>query len=102
MRPRFLSLFIFVFSIGAALAAVLVGKHVARAWHPSPPAPAAAVAGRRATFPAPVHLSYPKDTEIRAIYLTGTTAGSQKGLDLVARWKARCNGNAVVFDVKDS
>lgn len=44
---------------------------------------------------------FPKDGEIRAIYLTGTTAGSAKGIQLVRRWH-EAGGNAVVFDVKDS
>lgn len=44
---------------------------------------------------------FPKDTEIRAIYLTGTTAGSAKGIELIRRWH-EAGGNAVVFDVKDS
>ncbi len=44
---------------------------------------------------------YPKDTEIRAIYLTGTTAGSARGIELIRRWH-EAGGNAVVFDVKDS
>jgi hypothetical protein len=44
---------------------------------------------------------YAKDTEIRAIYLTGTTAGSAKGLQLVRHWH-EAGGNAVVFDIKDS
>lgn len=44
---------------------------------------------------------YPRDTEIRAIYLTGTTAGSAKGIELIRRWH-EAGGNAVVFDVKDS
>jgi len=39
--------------------------------------------------------------EVRAIYLTGTMAGSQMGMDKVRRWRA-AGGNAVVFDVKDS
>lgn len=38
--------------------------------------------------------------EVRGIYLTGYTAGSAHGLDLIERWKA-FGGNAVVFDVKD-
>ncbi len=42
----------------------------------------------------------PKNAEIRAIYLTGWTAGSAHGLDLVRRWKD-LGGNAVVFDLKD-
>lgn len=46
--------------------------------------------------PAPL----PKSAEIRAIYLTGWTAGSAQGLDLIRRWRA-LGGNAVVFDLKD-
>jgi hypothetical protein len=42
----------------------------------------------------------PKDFEVRGIYLTGYTAGSAHGLDLIEKWKA-VGGNAVVFDVKD-
>lgn len=44
---------------------------------------------------------FPKDREVRAIYLTGTTAGSAKGIQLIRRWH-EAGGNAVVFDVKDS
>ncbi|HEY6272540.1 MAG TPA: putative glycoside hydrolase [Terriglobales bacterium] len=44
---------------------------------------------------------FPKDTEIRAIYLTGSTAGSAKGIQLIRRWHD-AGGNAVVFDIKDS
>ncbi|HYX54250.1 MAG TPA: putative glycoside hydrolase [Candidatus Limnocylindrales bacterium] len=44
---------------------------------------------------------YPKEEEIRAVYMTGTTAGSVKGLELAKRWK-EAGGNAVVFDIKDS
>jgi hypothetical protein len=44
---------------------------------------------------------YPKEEEIRAIYMTGTTAGSAKGIELVKHWK-EAGGNAVVFDIKDS
>ena len=43
----------------------------------------------------------PKDAEVRAIYLTGGTAGSARGIELVRRWK-QAGGNAVVFDIKDS
>ncbi len=46
--------------------------------------------------PAPVA----KDAEIRAIYLTGWTAGSARGLSIIRRWK-ELGGNAVCFDVKD-
>jgi hypothetical protein len=44
---------------------------------------------------------FPKDTEIRAIYLTGSTAGSAKGIQLIRHWHD-AGGNAVVFDIKDS
>jgi len=44
---------------------------------------------------------FPKNEEIRAIYLTGTTAGSAKGVQIVRRWH-EAGGNAVVFDIKDS
>src|SRR5215472_7255883 len=44
---------------------------------------------------------FPKDGEVRAIYLTGTTAGSAKGIQLIRRWHD-AGGNAVVFDIKDS
>jgi hypothetical protein len=44
---------------------------------------------------------FPKDGEVRAIYLTGMTAGSARGIQLIRRWHA-AGGNAVVFDVKDS
>lgn len=45
--------------------------------------------------------SVTKDTDLRAIYLTGNTAGSVYGMDLVRKWKA-AGGNSVVFDIKDS
>ncbi|HKD45558.1 MAG TPA: putative glycoside hydrolase [Candidatus Angelobacter sp.] len=45
--------------------------------------------------------TFPKDGEVRAIYLTGTTAGSAKGIELIRRWH-QAGGNAVVFDIKDS
>ena len=44
---------------------------------------------------------FPKDGEVRAVYLTGSTAGSAKGIALIHRWK-EAGGNAVVFDIKDS
>jgi hypothetical protein len=44
---------------------------------------------------------FPKDGEVRAIYMTGDTAGSAYGIDLVRRWHD-AGGNAVVFDIKDS
>lgn len=42
-----------------------------------------------------------KDFEVRAVYLTGTMAGSEKGQQIIREWRAQ-GGNAVVFDVKDS
>jgi hypothetical protein len=44
---------------------------------------------------------YPKEEEIRAVYLTGATAGSVLGIQLMRHWK-EAGGNAVVFDIKDS
>jgi len=44
---------------------------------------------------------YAKEEEIRAVYLTGATAGSARGIALIRRWK-EAGGNAVVFDIKDS
>ncbi len=44
---------------------------------------------------------FPKSEEIRAVYLTGTTAGSAKGIQIIRRWH-EAGGNAVVFDIKDS
>ena len=44
---------------------------------------------------------FPKEEEIRAIYLTGATAGSMRGVELIRRWH-KAGGNAVVFDIKDS
>ena len=43
----------------------------------------------------------PKDAEVRAIYLTGSMAGSANGLKIIQHWHA-VGGNAVVFDIKDS
>ncbi|GAC1510078.1 MAG: putative glycoside hydrolase [Terriglobales bacterium] len=42
-----------------------------------------------------------RDFEVRAIYLTGLMAGSDRGLKIIRRWR-ELGGNAVVFDVKDS
>jgi hypothetical protein len=42
-----------------------------------------------------------KDAEVRAIYLTGTMAGSARGINMIRRWR-EVGGNSVVFDVKDS
>jgi hypothetical protein len=42
-----------------------------------------------------------KHFEVRAVYLTGTMAGSAKGLDIIRDWR-EAGGNSVVFDIKDS
>jgi hypothetical protein len=41
-----------------------------------------------------------KDFEMRGIYLTGYMAGSERGLQLIRRWR-EADGNAVAFDIKD-
>src|ERR1700733_7240008 len=46
-------------------------------------------------------VAVPKDFEVRAVYLTGVMAGSDRGLKIIRRWR-EVGGNAVVFDVKDS
>lgn len=43
----------------------------------------------------------PSDMEVKAIYLTGGTAGSVVGMRMVEHWR-QVGGNAVVFDIKDS
>ncbi len=43
----------------------------------------------------------PRDFEVRAVYLTGTMAGSERGQEIIRRWREQ-GGNAVVFDIKDS
>jgi hypothetical protein len=43
----------------------------------------------------------PKSFEVRAVYLTGTMAGSAKGLEIIRTWR-EAGGNSVVFDIKDS
>ena len=55
-------------------------------------------------LPAPIvekTVPVAKDFEVRAIYLTGVMAGSDRGLRIVRRWR-EVGGNAVVFDIKDS
>jgi len=42
-----------------------------------------------------------KDFEVRAIYLTGFMAGSERGIRVIKHWR-EVGGNAVVFDIKDS
>jgi hypothetical protein len=43
----------------------------------------------------------PRDYEVRAIYLTGLMAASEKGVNIARQWR-KVGGNAVVFDIKDS
>src|SRR4051812_38857407 len=45
-------------------------------------------------------IAIPKDEEVRAIYLTGTMAGSANGLKIIQHWHD-VGGNAIVFDIKD-
>jgi hypothetical protein len=55
-------------------------------------------------LPAPItekSVQVPKDFEVRAVYLTGMMAASDKGLRIIHQWRA-VGGNAVVFDIKDS
>jgi hypothetical protein len=42
-----------------------------------------------------------RDFEVRAVYLTGIMAASDRGIKIIRRWR-EVGGNAVVFDVKDS
>ena len=42
-----------------------------------------------------------RDFEVRAIYLTGLMAGSDRGRKIMRHWRD-VGGNAVVFDIKDS
>jgi len=65
-------------------------------------------AGQQITIPgilnAPTSekaIPVPKDFEVRAIYLTGLMAASDRGLKIVRRWR-EAGGNSVVFDIKDS
>jgi len=46
-------------------------------------------------------VSRKRDFEVRAIYLTGSMAGSDHGIRLIRRWRD-LGGNAIVFDIKDS
>jgi len=64
--------------------------------------------GQQLTIPgilnAPVSekaIPIPRDFEVRAIYLTGLMAASDRGLKIVRRWR-EAGGNSVVFDIKDS
>jgi hypothetical protein len=65
-------------------------------------------AGQQLTIPGLIDhpmseksISVPKDFEVRAVYLTGLMAASDKGIKIVRRWHD-AGGNAVVFDIKDS
>ena len=65
-------------------------------------------AGQQLTIPGIIDgpiveksISVPKDFEVRAIYLTGLMAASDRGIKIVRRWHD-AGGNAVVFDIKDS
>jgi hypothetical protein len=42
-----------------------------------------------------------RDFEVRAVYLTGVMAASDRGQRIIRRWR-ELGGNAVVFDIKDS
>jgi hypothetical protein len=42
-----------------------------------------------------------RDFEVRAVYLTGLMAASDRGIRIIRRWR-EVGGNAVVFDIKDS
>ncbi len=42
-----------------------------------------------------------REFEVRAVYLTGVMAGSDRGLRIIRRWR-EVGGNSVVFDIKDS
>ncbi len=55
-------------------------------------------------LPAPIvekTIPVPRDFEVRAIYLTGLMASSDRGMSIIRRWR-ELGGNSVVFDVKDS
>src|SRR4029077_17851535 len=46
-------------------------------------------------------IAVPPEFEVRAVYLTGAMAASERGLNIARRWREK-GGNAVVFDIKDS
>jgi hypothetical protein len=55
-------------------------------------------------LPAPISektIPIARDFEVRAVYLTGVMAASDKGLRIIHQWRA-VGGNSVVFDIKDS
>ena len=59
------------------------------------------IPGYESAPPAEKPVVVPPDFEVRAVYLTGTMAGSVSGLRIVQHWR-QLGGNAIVFDVKDS
>jgi len=55
-------------------------------------------------LPSPISektIAVAKDFEVRAVYLTGVMAASDRGLRIIRHWR-EVGGNAVVFDIKDS
>src|SRR5207244_10667582 len=46
-------------------------------------------------------VSVTRDFEVRAVYLTGVMAASDRGLRIIRRWR-EVGGNAVVFDINAS
>jgi len=55
-------------------------------------------------LPAPISektIPVAKDFEVRAVYLTGVMAASDRGIRIIKHWR-EVGGNAVVFDIKDS
>lgn len=60
----------------------------------------AAAAGAQSP-PATTRHGVAAKAEIRAVYLTGATAGLERGKNLALSWRA-AGGNAVVFDIKDN
>ncbi len=55
-------------------------------------------------LPAPITektVPVARDFEVRAVYLTGVMAASDRGLRIIKHWR-EVGGNAVVFDIKDS
>jgi hypothetical protein len=55
-------------------------------------------------LPAPIiekTIPVAKEFEVRAIYLTGIMAASDRGIRIMKHWR-EVGGNAVVFDIKDS
>ena len=59
------------------------------------------IPGYEAETPVVKPVQVAPDFEVRAVYLTGTMAGSVSGLRIVQHWR-QLGGNSIVFDVKDS